>query len=595
MIQISKSNRKVSATDFMGSLFVRLFVASGLFVLILGAVSTGIQIANAISISDRRVQQVIQLHENELLNELALLDFAAINQHLEILQRQLNSDSVCLVLNERTIAFPAGSTCADSADAFLRMIGASAISEVSLANEFGDYRFLLRVDSTGMLTESIIRPMLISAIFVFFFAMIPLAVGYYLIFKLARGNFLRPLSSLTTYFNQSERNSEGGQVIENTDSLVKEIEDLRKAAERFYQLAAREAIADLASQVSHDIRSPLTALNLMIGKLQQIPEQERLIIGSAVNRINDIANTLLTRSKDGITQVGDNSSPVVELLPALVDSVVSEKRIQYQDRMGLEIACDFNQSYASFVRANVADLKRVISNLINNAVEALPDYKGRVLVTITKGESTVCLSVSDNGKGIPPELLSRIGEKGVSHGKQGSDCGFGLGISHARKIISAIGGNLSIRSEQGHGTSVSIELPLAPSPSWVVEHISLDPKSQVISVDDDMSIHGVWQSRISEVNGNSRSIKHLAFTSVDEFREWVKNESREGVQKTFLVDYELFGQAINGLDIIEELDIGRESILVTSRYEECSLRSRCEQLGVRLVPKNMAPIVPIEV
>jgi hypothetical protein len=61
------------------------------------------------------------------------------------------------------------------------------------------------------------------------------------------------------------------------------------------------------------------------------------------------------------------------------------------------------------------------------------------------------------------------------------------------------------------------------------------------------------------------------------------------------VDYELLNQNATGLDVIEDLGIGTQAILVTSRYEEDKIRERCDRLGVRLIPKAMAGFVPIEI
>ena len=61
------------------------------------------------------------------------------------------------------------------------------------------------------------------------------------------------------------------------------------------------------------------------------------------------------------------------------------------------------------------------------------------------------------------------------------------------------------------------------------------------------------------------------------------------------MDYEIAGASETGLDLIEQLGIQSQSILVTSRYEEPSIRDRCQRLGVSLIPKSMSGFVPIEI
>ena len=73
--------------------------------------------------------------------------------------------------------------------------------------------------------------------------------------------------------------------------------------------------------------------------------------------------------------------------------------------------------------------------------------------------------------------------------------------------------------------------------------------------------------------------------------------SEPGVlEKTlFLVDYELLGQNVTGLDLVEGLSIERRSVLVTSRFDEEGIRGRCDKIGLKLIPKGMAGLVPIYV
>ena len=61
------------------------------------------------------------------------------------------------------------------------------------------------------------------------------------------------------------------------------------------------------------------------------------------------------------------------------------------------------------------------------------------------------------------------------------------------------------------------------------------------------------------------------------------------------MDYEIYGSKESGLDLIEELGLGAQAVLVTSRFDEAGIRGRCDRLGVKLIPKSMSGFVPIEV
>jgi len=126
-------------------------------------------------------------------------------------------------------------------------------------------------------------------------------------------------------------------------------------------------------------------------------------------------------------------------------------------------------------------------------------------------------------------------------------------------------------------------------------------------------IHQIWKERLQSLNFENFGIKLLSFTSGSEFKNFLQaqdndNDNQQNLQsiKTmqtiFLIDYELLNQNKTGLDLIEELNLGgnngsstNQAILVTSRYEEDHIRSRCAKLKVKLIPKGMAGFVPIEI
>jgi len=383
-----------------------------------------------------------------------------------------------------------------------------------------------------------------------------------------------------------------------------EIETAKKASE-FFQF--QSALVNVASQVSHDIRSPLSALNMVIATFKDIPEEKRLIIRNAVQRINDIANELLQKSKETSAKQSSVNSPLlainsaaanlkVHLLAPLIDDIVSEKRIQYRDKINVEITSDFSHSYGEFAEINANELKRVLSNLINNSVEAFADAKGKVMISIQSDKTTVSIVVRDNGKGIPPHILARLGEKGVTYGKEGTASGSGLGVYHAKKAIESFNGQFEILSKPSLGTTITMSFPKAAAPNWFVEKLVLSTNSQVIALDDDLSIHQIWKGRLQSLNAESFDVQLLSFTSGAEFKNYVEAQVAEvALQKVFLVDYELLNQNMTGLDLIEELGLGKSAILVTSRYEEDQIRNRCAKLRVKLIPKGMAGFVPIEI
>ncbi|MFZ4404417.1 MAG: sensor histidine kinase [Pseudobdellovibrionaceae bacterium] len=418
--------------------------------------------------------------------------------------------------------------------------------------------------------------------------------------------------------------------IQELQVLSQKIKDIEKIK---LQRQSEEAILSLARQVAHDIRSPLSALNMVVSVANSLPEAQRLMIRNASQRINDIANDLLHQanrkdpagensvsqsgsagiatsgaevdSKSGATKsptggeatshglrhlASTATTPKTQstLVIALVDALVSEKRIQFRDKINIQILAELNQGYGLFIQANPTDLARVLSNMINNAVEAFTDA-GQITVKVfaQQNNQQVVITITDNGKGIPAHILEKLGQKGITHGKSGSDSGSGLGVYHAKQSIEAVGGSFSIASQEGHGTTITLSFAKNPAPDWFIEKILVQGQQPIIVCDDDISIHDIWKDRFDKIT---------SFTSGQEMIQWVENEKLQGspIHHTglFLLDYELLGQKYNGLDLSEELQL-KNVILVTSRYEDSEIRKRCQILGIQLIPKTMAHFVPI--
>jgi signal transduction histidine kinase len=349
--------------------------------------------------------------------------------------------------------------------------------------------------------------------------------------------------------------------------------------EKNMELASQKQMSEIATQVAHDIRSPLIALTMTLDDIDTIPRQYRQIIKSSVERINDIANNLLNSNKD-MSLINESSE---ELIGPLVDSLVSEKRQQLKLKGSITIELDLVDSYGLFVKVNPNDFKRVLSNLINNSIEAI-EAGGKIIIYIKEVlDEKILISLHDNGKGIPAEILNRIGEKGYSYGKENSFSGNGLGVSHAKNIIALYDGKLEINSSLNIGTIVNITLPKAQQPSWFVKEILIHENQKILVLDDDEGMLHAWSDKINQ--------EVLSFTNDDIFLNYVKNIKTNDF--LCLIDYEFHGKVKNGIELIKLLGIENNSILVTSRFEEKEIIESCKQYGIRLIPKILASLVPI--
>jgi len=218
------------------------------------------------------------------------------------------------------------------------------------------------------------------------------------------------------------------------------------------QLLAAEknrAIVDISRQVAHDIRSPLTALNIFASTVKGLSDEHKQVAVQAIRRIDQIASDLLQKSK---AQKGDHQLSDLNLL---IKQVVSEKKLEYQNRPLIKIEYSNPAASEPMGAIDAAEFSRVISNLMNNSIEAIGVSEGETKVSLRVYENESEIFISDNGPGIAPEILDRLGERGFSHRKQGN----GLGVYHAKSTIEEAGGKFSISSQLGVGTMVSLRLP----------------------------------------------------------------------------------------------------------------------------------------
>ncbi|MBA2651568.1 MAG: HAMP domain-containing histidine kinase [Tatlockia sp.] len=356
----------------------------------------------------------------------------------------------------------------------------------------------------------------------------------------------------------------------------------------------KKQLGEVAQQTAHDIRSPLAALTITLDVVSEVlPEKIRLMMRNSVNRIRDITNNLMDSTKpvSGIevyvqSKIGADERSIY-LLSSLIETLITEKRMQFRSKINVGIEATLGtDSYGIFAKVNLAEFKRVLSNLINNAVEALKE-SGNVVVSLLRIDNKAVIMVADNGAGIPPEILKKLGQRGETFDKTG---GSGLGLYHARTTLESWGGSFQIISTVGIGTTLCLEIPLAKAPKWFVEELKLTSGQKVVALDDDTSVHQIWQSRFSDIN-----VELIPLSTPEQLRQWVADHSHILDRTLFLIDYELLGFRETGIQLIQELKLQKSAVLVTSRFEEPKIVTSCESDVIRLIPKGMAPFVPINV
>lgn len=208
-----------------------------------------------------------------------------------------------------------------------------------------------------------------------------------------------------------------------------------------------------AEKIAHDIRSPISTLNLISSRIPD-PEIQQLQL-AVVGQINRIAQELLDQAKNKSDD--KNIYNVRNLLSRLSEEY---KIKQSQIRQKIVFKIDQNENLQFPLAPDLYTLLyRCINNFIQNSIEATSENEFIYIETnVDSGIKKTVIQIKDNGKGIPQEILKNLGRHRLSYGKENTSSGSGIALYTARQELQKYGIELRIESELAKGTIVQIVL-----------------------------------------------------------------------------------------------------------------------------------------
>lgn len=251
------------------------------------------------------------------------------------------------------------------------------------------------------------------------------------------------------------REFEARLIADGTDTFVAIIRDVtdRKTTERLRE--------DFTAMVAHDIRSPLTAMQMALDLLETQDAyasrdlQEVVSVArQGLNKVLQLAGDLLELFR--ANQTGMALLKGVVFPTVLLKRCVAEISLQAQSK-NIELRLEAPEDLPPFV-GDGPKLERVVSNLLSNAIKFTPEG-GQITVSGATDGEWVVISVADTGPGIAPELQATIFEPYRQGGKH-SSLGVGLGLAIVKRIVTAHRGRISVESTTGQGTTFTVHLPL---------------------------------------------------------------------------------------------------------------------------------------
>lgn len=235
------------------------------------------------------------------------------------------------------------------------------------------------------------------------------------------------------------------------------LEQLQASAQQLAQSERESAWREMAKQVAHEIKNPLTPMKLSVQHLQRTlgPDSEDF-----EERLSRFSQTLVEQI-DTLSAIASEFSDFAKMPRASNEAVnlgaVLESAVDlYREENGANIVLENNTNGAATVFADSKQLGRCFQNLIKNGLQAIPaEREGKIVVALNQQGSDYVVTVSDNGSGIPEETRDRIFEPNFTT----KSSGMGLGLAMVRGMIEQANGNIWFETDLEKGSTFYVQLP----------------------------------------------------------------------------------------------------------------------------------------
>ena len=265
--------------------------------------------------------------------------------------------------------------------------------------------------------------------------------------RIARGDFDARIATRSA--------DELARLVGSFNQMAQELAEQRRRLERTNRL---EAWAEMARQVAHDIKNPLTPVQLSAEHLQRVHRDRGEPLGPVMHDCIDaiLKQVRILRqiaSEFSSYAVSPPVAPEPTALDDLVAAVLGPYRVGLRDRIRLDIDVPSTLPLVSIDRSLIA---RALTNIIENALHAMAD-EGTLAIAARTRDDAVDLTVHDSGVGLDEATLARIFEPYFSTRTSGT----GLGMAIAKRNVELNGGTIAVASAKGAGTTVTLRFPVA--------------------------------------------------------------------------------------------------------------------------------------
>ena len=236
------------------------------------------------------------------------------------------------------------------------------------------------------------------------------------------------------------------------------VDKLKESIEKLSQTERESAWRDMAKQIAHEIKNPLTPMKLNIQLLMRSWENQDADFDARIRKISKILISqieTLKRIAEEFSDFAKMPKPQNQVIN-LADKIEEICKL-YENTENVDVVPNLHNYREAKILADNRQITRAFINLIKNAIQAIPDgVQGKIIIDLDVFGDKAQVKIIDNGTGIPEEIRDKLFTPSFTT----KSSGMGIGLSMVKNIINSAKGKISFKTEVGKGTTFILEFPL---------------------------------------------------------------------------------------------------------------------------------------
>lgn len=342
----------------------------------------------------------------------------------------------------------------ETVSAYSLLYGKDSLTPVAIVN--------IPYHQTEMSGSSDIGPFLTTLIEIYVF----LLVGASLIAFFLSNYITKSLRTIADKLKQVKINQKNeplawsgedeiGTLVEEYNRMIIQLEE---SADKLAKTERESAWREMAKQVAHEIKNPLTPMKLSVQHLQRALSQDD---PDFQEKLNLFGQKLITQI-DALTNIANEFSnfakmPKSNLQELDVLKVLKNSMQLFDEHEDVSVKFESGEIEEVLIDGDQEQLVRVFNNILKNAVQSIPsNQEGKITIQVEVSDGVCNIKIQDNGEGIPKDVRDKIFVPNFTTKTSGS----GLGLAMVKQIIDAHNGEISFETKIGVGTTFTVRLPL---------------------------------------------------------------------------------------------------------------------------------------